>query len=376
MRIILIGPAHPYRGGLASYNERLASALADAGHNVTIYTFKVQYPGILFPGKTQYSSSPVPEGISIKRKVNSVQPLNWSRVGHELRKAKPDLLLYKYWLPFMGPSFSKIAAIAKRNQHTKAIAILDNVIPHEHRVGDTTFTKWFVRRMDGFIAQSQSVLDDLAKFDVQKPRVLSPHPLFDNFGAVIPKDQAKQLLDLDPGLGYVLFFGFIRAYKGLDLLLRAFADQRIAKLPIKLLIAGEYYENESKYKKLIEELKLSDRIVERSTFIADEEVYKYFCASDLLVQPYKQATQSGVAQIGYHFNKPMLVTNVGGLPEIVPNGKVGYVVDVTVEDVADHIVKFYVEEKESEFSANAALEKKKYSWEKMVEAIEDVWSQL
>ena len=416
MKIILIGPAHPYRGGLASYNERLARALMDAGHSVTIYTFTLQYPGFLFPGKTQFSSSPPPQGLDIRRKINSINPLNWMRVGHELRKAKPDLLLYKYWLPFMGPCFAKIAAITKRNRHTKAIAILDNLIPHEKRTGDKLFTKWFVKRMDGFVAQSQSVLDDLvgllsapkstvianetkwseaipstdADSEIASPHslresndktiqwrdkaaLLSPHPLFDNFGSIIPKEEAKKLLGLDPNFGYVLFFGFIRAYKGLDLLLEAWADERIANLPLKLLIAGEYYESADKYKKLISDLNLSDRVIERNAFIADEEVHKYFSASDLLVQPYRHATQSGVAQIGYHFNKPMIVTNVGGLPEIVPHNKVGYVVKVDPRDIADHIVKFYSERKEAEFSANAAEEKKKYSWEKMVDGIERVY---
>lgn len=383
MRIILIGTAHPYRGGLASYNERLARALMDAGHEVTIYTFTVQYPRMLFPGKTQFSTSPAPAGIRIQRKVSSINPLNWIRVGRELRKAKPDLLLFKYWLPFMGPCFARIAAIAKRNKHTKAIAILDNLIPHEHRLGDKLFTRWFVNRMDAFIAQSQSVFDDLKAFSPSprqgrgsKPALLSPHPLFDNFGMIIPKAEAKDLLNLDPRFGYVLFFGFIRAYKGLDLLLEAWSDERIAHLPLKLLIAGEYYESPEKYKELIRSLGLAARVIEHNDFVADEEVYKYFCASDLLVQPYRHATQSGVAQIGYHFNKPMIVTNVGGLPEIVPHNKVGYVVRPDPRDIADHIVRFYSENREREFSDNATEEKKKYAWNRMVEAIQNVYAKL
>jgi glycosyltransferase involved in cell wall biosynthesis len=372
MDIVLIGPAYPYRGGLASYNERLARALLEAGHRVSLYTFTVQYPRLLFPGKTQYSSSPAPEGLQIKRKINATMPLSWFRVGAELRRAKPDLLVFHYWLPFLGPAFAKVAAVAKRNKHTKSISILHNIVPHEKRIGDRMFTKWFVKRMDGFVAQSQTVLEDLNRFDSDKPRLLSPHPLFDNFGEPIPKSEAKHLLGLDPAFSYVLFFGFIRAYKGLDLLLHAWADQRIAGMPLRLIIAGEYYENADRYKALIAKLGLEDRIVQRNEFIPNEQVNRYFCASDLLVQPYRQATQSGVAQIAYHFNRPMIVTNVGGLPEIVPHNRVGYVVKPDALDIANHIVRFFAEGKEAEFSANAAQEKNRFSWQALVQAIEKV----
>ncbi len=370
--VVILGSAHPLRGGLASYNERLAQAFQDAGDQVQIYTFSLQYPNFLFPGKTQYSESPAPKDLNIRISVNSVNPINWLKVGNEISKQKPDLLIFKYWLPFMGPCFGTIARRVKRNGHTKIITILDNVIPHEHRPGDRLFTRYFLKPIDAFIAMSTSVLEDLGQFNITKPRVESPHPLFDNFGKPVSRKLALSELNLDPSIRYLLFFGFIRDYKGLDLLLHAMAEESMRNIPVKLIIAGEFYSNEEKYRNLISELNLEDRIIDCTNFIADEEVYKYFCAADVVVQPYKNATQSGVTQIGYQFEKPMIVTNVGGLPEIIPDGKVGFVVEPNSKDLAVSIARFYNENKLEEFTANAREEKKKYSWEMMVQRINNL----
>jgi len=369
-KIILIGSAHPYRGGLAAYNERLAQALQEAGHEITIYTFTVQYPNFLFPGKSQFTGEAAPSSISIKRKVNSVNPLNWLLVGNEIKNLKPDILLIKYWLPFMGPCFGTIARLAKKNHHTKVISILDNVVPHEKRMGDMAFTKYYIGSSDAFIGMSQIVLDDLKQFDNKKPRAFNPHPLFDNFGKPVPKEQAKQLLGLDAATNYILFFGFIRDYKGLDLLLEAFADERFRKFPLKLIIAGEFYSDRKKYYDLIEKLNLKDIIIQKTDFIPDGEVYKYFCAADVVVQPYKHATQSGVTQIAYQFNKPMIVTNVGGLAEIVPDGKAGYVVEPSPAAIANAIFDFYSSNKEKTFVDSIQLIKPRFEWSAMVKTIE------
>lgn len=365
-RVILIGTAHPLRGGLASYNERLAREFMALGHEVLIYTFSLQYPGFLFPGKTQYSSSPKPEGLTIKACINSVNPLNWIKTGREIRNLKPDLVVIKFWLPFMGPCLGTLAAIIRRNKHSKVMAIVDNIIPHEKRPGDRWLAGYFARRVDGFIVQSHAVEDDLATFNLNKPVRFSPHPVFDHFGQPIEKHQARQQLRLEPSCKWLLFFGFVRDYKGLDLLLKAMADPRMRQLNIRLLIAGEYYNNEAKYVALIDELKIADLLEQRTHFIPDEEVYLYFSAADLVVQPYKSATQSGVTQIGYHFEKPMIVTNVGGLPEIIPHEKAGYVVETDPKAIADAIYKFFTAEKEAGFTAFARKEKQKYSWSAMV----------
>ena len=283
-KIIILGTAHPFRGGLASYNERLALQFKEEGHDVEIFTFTTQYPNFLFPGKTQYSEEPVPTNIKIARKVSSVNPLNWLKVGAEIKNLKPDILIFKYWLPFMGPCFGTIARKAKKNKFTKIITILDNVIPHEHRIGDKLFTKYFLKPIDAFISMSKSVENDLATFNTSKPRDFNPHPLFDNFGAPLSKADAKKVLNLDTNFNYILFFGIIRDYKGLDLLLDAFAKLDYKSKNIKLLIAGEYYSNEEQYQSQIKKLGIEDDVVVVNEFIKDSEVRRYFCAADLIVR--------------------------------------------------------------------------------------------
>lgn len=268
MKIIILGSAYPLRGGLATYNERLAKAFQDEGHDVTIYNFSLQYPSILFPGKSQYSTEGAPNDLKIITKVNSINPLNWIAVGNEIKNLKPDLFIVKYWLPFMGPCYGTILRRAKKNKHTKVISILDNIIPHEKRIGDNAFTNYFIKPVDGFVSMSDNVKEDLKQFDITKPSVLQPHPLYDNFGESVSRDEALKELNLSPDFRYLLFFGFIRKYKGLDILLDAMADEKIKALPIKLLVAGEFYEDEKPYLEQIEKLKLE----------------KEFCYSKILFQ--------------------------------------------------------------------------------------------
>ncbi len=372
MKVVILGSAHPLRGGLASYNERLAREYMRQGHSVQIYTFSLQYPEFLFPGKSQYSDQPAPDDLYIHVKVNSVNPLNWLKIGKEIAALNADLLIIKFWLPFMAPCLGTIARRVKKNGKTKVVSILDNVIPHEKRPGDMAFIRYFVNSVDGFIGMSESVLTDLRKFDSNKPAAFSPHPLFDNFGESITKPEAYEKLGLELSTEYLLFFGFIRDYKGLDLLLEAMADERVRALNVKLLVAGEFYTDAKPYWDQITRLGIADKLILKTDFIPDNEVRNYFCAADLVVQPYKHATQSGVTQICYHFDRPMLVTNVGGLPEMVPDGKVGYVVEPEPKAIADAIVDFYANHREFRFRDNVRLEKKKYAWSSMLEKIAGV----
>lgn len=375
-KIIILGTAHPFRGGLASYNERLALQFKEEGHDVEIFTFTTQYPNFLFPGKTQYSEEPAPNSIKISRKVSSVSPLNWLKIGNEIKRIKPDILIFKYWLPFMGPCFGTIARKVKKNNFTKIITILDNVIPHESRIGDKQFTKYFLKPIDAFISMSKSVEKDLATFNTSKPRDFNPHPLFDNFGAPLTKSDAKKALSLDEKYNYILFFGIIRDYKGLDLLLDAFSKLDYKSNHLKLLVAGEYYSNEEQYQSQIKSLGLENDVVVVNQFIKDSEVGRYFCAADLIAQPYKNATQSGVTQIAYHFETPILVTNVGGLPEMVPHQKVGYVVEKNPEAIRVALNDFYTNQRETEFKANLKEEKKKYFWDKLTAKVLGLSDQL
>jgi len=374
--IKIIGPAYPYRGGIATTNERLALEFASMGFDVEIETFIVQYPSFLFPGKTQYNDKPAPENLNIKRTINSVNPLNWLKVGTRIRGEKPDLVIIRYWLPILAPCLGTIAGLIGRNKHTIIICLADNIIPHEHRPGDRLLTNYFMQRIDGLIAMSQSVLKDGNSFRKNLPQGFCPHPIFDNYGEKLSFEVAKQKLKLDLNTRYLLFFGFIRDYKGLDLLIRAFADERLRKFPVKLLVAGEYYSSPEPYLKLIKEYKLEDLIELRTDFIRDDEVNLYFSASDMIVQPYKSATQSGVTQIGYHFNKPMLVTNVGGLSEIIPDGRIGYVVEPEPKSIANALVDFYESDRRIEFETNILEEKKKFSWSNMANTFLSVYNKI
>lgn len=360
---------------MSTYNERLARAFQQHGDQVTIYTFSLQYPGFLFPGKTQYSTDPPPSDLSIKVAVNSINPFNWIKVGLEIKKLKADIVVIRYWMPFMAPSLGTLARIIKRNKHSKVVAIVDNIIPHEQMPGGNLLSRYFVKSCDAFIVMSRAVLSDLNKFDKIRPRKFSPHPLYDNFGAAISKSQAKNKLGLEEGIKYILFFGFIREYKGLDLLIKAFADKRFRDLPVKLLIAGEFYIDGKPYLDLIDGLGLKEKVVLRTEFIENNDIVNYFCASDIVAQPYKDATQSGVTQIAYHFEKPMLTTNVGGLSEMVPDGKVGFVVAPEVNEITEALLRFFIENKEAEFSANAAIEKKRFSWEILLNQIDSLVNQ-
>ena len=374
--IVILGTTHPFRGGLATFNERLARQLISEGHRVTIYTFSLQYPNFLFPGKTQMSDDPTPTDLDIQVKVNSVNPLNWWKIGKELRKLAPDLLLMKFWIPFIGPSLGTIARQVRKNGKTKAIAIVDNMIPHEKRPGDLPLIRYFAHSVDGFIAMSHSVEKDIASFNTGKPVRFAVHPVYDNFGKHYDKTEAKQLLGLDPDTHYLLFFGFIRDYKGLDIALEAMADPRLRDMNVKLLVAGEFYSDPKPTHDLIAKLDIGDRVVLRTDFIPNDQVGKYFCASDVVVQPYKTATQSGVTQVAYHFDRPMIVTNVGGLAEIVPHGKVGFVTQVSPEAIADAILEFYQGGHEAAFAAGVAEERAKYQWDRFTGTITELQAYL
>lgn len=370
MKIVIMGTAHPFRGGLAAFNERLAKQFINEGHDVEIYNFTLQYPSILFPGKTQYTDEPAPENLTIKRKVNSVNPFNWLKIGKELRAMAPDILIVKFWLPFMGPAFGTICREVKKGGKTKIICIADNIIPHEHRPGDVLFTKYFSKAIDGWIGMSKEVYNDVLKVVTEPKRALVPHPVFDNYGKVISREEALKNLDLEDRYKYLLFFGFIRGYKGLDLLLKAMAEPELAKMDnVKLIIAGEFYGDSAPYFKLISDLNLETRVVLRTDYIPNEAINSYFCASDLIVQPYKTATQSGVTQIGYHFGKPMLVTNVGGLPEIIGDKVSGYVVEPNERAIAQAIADFYNNNRYDSFAAATLERKKDFEWDKLTRAI-------
>ncbi len=366
-KLIIIGPAWPLRGGLASFDERLAKQFKEEGFETTIYTFSLQYPAFIFPGTTQYSSEPAPKDLHIKVCINAVNPFNWLKVGNEIKNAKPDLVIVRYWLPLMGPCLGTILRRIKKNNFTKIVCIADNIVPHEKRPGDTSFTKYFVKPIDAFVTMSDKVKEDLLSF-TNKPSKKIVHPLYDNFGDQLPKIEARAHLSLPRTDKIILFFGFIRKYKGLDILLASMNDVRIREAKIKLLIAGEFYEDRKGFDEMIKNLNLSSQLILRTDFIPDSEVRNYLSAADFVIQPYRNATQSGVTPLAYHFEKPMLVTNVGGLPDLVPHEKVGVITEPNAESIATGILRLY-ELGENFFLPQLREEKKKYSWHKLAEAI-------
>ena len=370
-KVVIIGPAHPLRGGLATFNQRLAKEFIAQGDDCYICSFSLQYPGFLFPGTTQFSDEPAPTDIKIVSLVNSVNPFNWIKTGNRLRKEKPDLIVVRYWLPFMGPALGTILRRVKRNKHTRIVCIADNIIPHEHRAGDKAFTKYFLKSCDAFITMSEKVLSDLKQFEKTKPIQLVRHPLYDTFGEIISKEEAREKLKVNRSDSVILFFGFIRKYKGLDLLLEAMNDDKIKQSGIKLLVAGEFYEDAKQYQELIDRLGIRNQLILKTDFIQDSEVKYYLCAADAVVQPYRNATQSGVTPLAYYFEKPMIVTNVGGLPALVPDGKAGIVTEPQPKSIAEAIIKFY-QLGEAHFIPHLRVEKQKYSWETLANTIKSL----
>ena len=374
MQIAYLSTFYPYRGGIAQFNAALLKAFGK-NHRVQAYTFTRQYPQLLFPGKTQYAGKKdSAEDVHAIRVLDTINPLTYNKTARAIMQFKPDMMVTKYWMPFFAPSLGTVAKSLKKKGVVN-IAVLDNVIPHEKKFYDPMLTRYFLRNYQAFIAMSQSVADDLLTFVPHAKYALHPHPIFD-FGPQVNKKEAKAKLGLDETGNYILFFGFIRRYKGLDMLLEAMTDLRLKNRNLKLIVAGEYYEDSSFYKNKIKEYGIGDRVILHTDYIPSEMVKYYFCAADMVVQPYRSATQSGVTQIAYHFEKPMLVTDVGGLSEIVPHGKAGYVVKPEPLAIADAINDFYENLRESAYSANAAIEKKRFQWQSFAAAMEDLYRQV
>ena len=383
-KIIIIGPGHPLRGGLASFNQRLCKQFIDEGYDCCIYSFSLQYPSFLFPGKTQYSSDPAPDNLEIFSVINSIHPLNWLQVGNELKRLKPDIIVVRYWLPFMGPALGTILRRVKKNKYTRIIAITDNILPHEKRPGDKRFTRYFLGSCDAFITMSEKVMNDLRSFDTQKPARQVLHPLYDNFGTPVSKTAARERLNIAKEDKLLLFFGFIRRYKGLDILLNALqlvlsGEQTVQdkgdKPAIKLLIAGEFYEDDKPYRQIMEQPALKNHLLIHTHFIPDQDVKYYLCAADVVVQPYRNATQSGVTPLAYFFEKPMIVTNVGSLPALVPHEKAGLVCEPEPAALAQAITRYF-ELGEDYFIPHLREEKEKYSWHHLVFAITGLAAQI
>jgi D-inositol-3-phosphate glycosyltransferase len=369
MKAILLGPAHPLKGGIANFNESLAIAFIKNSIETEIVTFYYQYPAFLFPGETQKAEGKAPYSLKIKSLISSINPWSWIKTARFIAHESPDLVIVQYWMPFMAPALGTILRFMSKKHVPKVIAIVHNAKPHEKRFGDNVLTKYFANTCHGFVCLSKSVLTDLDDYTYNPNKVFVPHPVYDIFGDKISKKEARKYLGIKDEEKVLLFFGIIRKYKGLELLLNSLAEEKVKNLGVKLIVAGEFYEDKQHYLALANRLNLSDNIIFTNKFIPTESVKYYFCASDIIVQPYLNATQSGVTQIAYNFERPMLVTNVGGLAEIVFDKHTGYVTEVDAKSIAEAIVDFYVNNREATMSANVALEQYRFTWHAMVDAI-------
>lgn len=375
MKIILIGPSSPLRGGIANFNDSLYAAL-EYNHDTRITGYSLQYPSLFFPGRSQYDRGAPSAGIRSSELINSINPRSWYKTADEIVKAAPDLIVVHYWMPFFAPALGKIIRLVKKKLDTRVIGLLHNVEPHEKMPAAERLNRYFLESCDGFMVMSSQVMNDLENTGVRRKVRQVPHPVYDIFGEPVSRQFACDYLGLDPGQHHLLFFGIIRSYKGLDLLLKSMASKRISHINLKLLVAGEFYENENGYLDLAEHLGLEKKILFTKSYVPKEEVTYYFSASDLVVLPYLSATQSGITQVAYHFDKPMLVTRVGGLEETVPHGRVGYVCEKDPDEIAAAIADFFDNDRAGEFSGNIKTEKKRFSWEAMVKGIEELADEI
>ncbi len=367
MKIVIVSPAYPLRGGIAHSAGLLYKELAKE-HEVILITFKRQYPNFLFPGKSQTESVGTTDRISTEVILDSINPINWNSTAKRIINFKPDFVIFKHWLPFFAPCYGWMAKKIKRNSSAKLIAVCHNIIPHEKRIGDKALSKYFLEKIDYFIPLSDQVKRDLFLFVNNPVYKLLPLPVFSLFGEKVDKEEAKKNLNLTDKKN-ILFFGFIRDYKGLDVLIEAFSFVR-KELNIRLIVAGEFYEPEEKYLKLIASHNLEEDIVLKKDFIPSEEVKYYFSASDAVILPYKSATQSGIVQVAVNFCIPVIATNVGGIGEVIEDGKTGYVVEKeNPEKLAQAIIRFYNEGKGKEFTDNMKSLKDKYSWQNFVKGM-------
>ncbi|MCB0717951.1 MAG: glycosyltransferase [Bacteroidetes bacterium] len=370
-RYVFVGPSHPYRGGIAHFIEHLAAGLQARGGESHFVTFTRQYPEFLFPGKTQLSDGQGPPDISTQRTLDTINPITWNRTGQLVGKLQPDVVVFKYWMSFFAPSFAQVAAKAKK-AGARVVVVVDNALPHERRPGDLLLARHFLRKADGLITMSRKVKQDVESVvGVDAPVVYIPHPVYDNFGEPMDRGEAREMLRIDRSDKMLLFFGFIRKYKGLDVLLDAMPAV-LSQLPdTKLVVAGEFYGDEAAYRDRVKRLDIESVVRFESDYIPDDAVGRYFSACDLVVQPYRNATQSGVAQIAFQFDRPVVVTDVGGLSEIVPDGKVGFVVPPeNAAALADAIVRFFRDDRAADMTRAVRIEKEKYSWDRMYETIE------
>jgi len=368
-KVIITGPAYPYRGGIASFNERLAYEFQALGWTVSMITYTLQYPDIIFPGKNQYSPDPAPTELDIHRMYSSINPISWRKTRKWIINEKPDLITSRLWIPVLGMSSGYIMRSSRKLSSCQSVSIVDNLIPHQHMVGDTQMVDYYMNSSDHYVAMSQSVLDDISDRYPSERATLIPHPIYDHYGAIVSREEAIGSLGLDQYTRYMLFFGYIKDYKGLDLLLESVPKDYCIQQNIKLIIAGEFYGKKDKYLKIISDREIGDLVIINDKFISNEQIKNYFSVSDIIVQTYHSATQSGISQLALYYEKPIIVTDVGGLSETIIEGETGYIVLKDKAIIAESIKSFFSSTDQDKMRDNIKLQKKNYSWSNYVKQL-------
>lgn len=372
MNIVLIGPAYPWRGGIAHSAALLARHLAKR-HIVRVITFKRLYPEILFPGTSQKETASTLPPVTADQLIDSVNPFTWIRTARMIAKLMPDVVLFKHWHPFFAPCYAAIASSVRRRARARILYLCDNILPHETFPCSRALTRLAFRHGDAFIVLSETVRQDLLSLFPQARHHLVPHPIYELFTGAMSKQTARRRLGIKVSR-VLLFFGLVRPYKGLDVLLRAL-PLVLHSLPVHLLIVGEFYDKESRYRELLRASGCAKAVTIVPTYVPAEDVGLYFSACDAVVLPYRSATQSGIVQIAYQFDKPVITTNVGGLAEAVLHESTGTVVPPEQpRELAEAILEFYQKKKETAFVKNIRREKKRFSWDRLVRAVEELAS--
>jgi len=372
-RIVIVGPMYPYRGGIAHLSERIAMGFVARGYHVSAITFTRQYPNFLFPGKTQYEIQAFPDrAVEAERLIDSLNPFSWWKTAKRIREMDPDVVIFRYWLPFFAPAFGTIARLLSYWE-IKSIAVVDNALPHERRLGDIALGRYFFRVINGCIVMSSSVGKDIDTMNLSCSKVYAPHPLYDSFGTPADPMEAREKLQLDHDAPVILFFGFIRKYKGLHILIDSIHEIKETLPDIQVLVAGEFYEDEASCKAQVKDLGISNQIRFFDHYIPKDDVADYFAAADVVVQPYLSATQSGVAQVAYHFEVPVITTDVGGLAEVVPHEKAGLIVPPhDSKALANAIKRYFLEEMQDRLTKGVQDQKRQFGWDRLLDAIETV----
>lgn len=369
-RVAFLSTFYPFRGGIAQSNANLIQGFEKLGYTSKAYTFSRQYPDLLFPGKSQY----VPEeddtatALEARQVLDSINPVTYLKTAREIRKFQPDLLILRFWMPFFGPSLGTVAG-QLRKEGTTVISIIDNAKPHEQRPGDQIFSQYFLNRLDGAVVMSKAVKADLKNMKPHLPCLYHPHPVYDHFGQALFKDTARQQLNLDPQKHTLLFFGLVRSYKGLDLLLEAF---KALPEDYQLVVAGEVYGDESEYRNQLKDHPAHERVHLFFRYIEDREVPVFYSATDLNVLPYRSATQSGILAVALHFEVPVVATDTGGLREVVEDANIGLIAPEAEPDALAHTIQRFFQEKDPEkMAANIRSYKAAHSWENMAGHVAD-----